>query len=299
MTNKIDKSPDFGIEISFENNQNPSRIFKALSELIESFQSFDDDLVKSISSDIKPVILLEDLQKGSVKAWFKNAIEGIPDEGIKDLEWKKIVGGYLVRGKYALIKFLDGKTEITNKQDIKSLEEDLFKLAKETKVNKLAVYTPIPTSQLIGNIQKITTATQGLNKSGDKLIYSASKEEKTEFNLQFNFSPESIIDLMTKESLSSDQIMILKVKKPDYLGESKWELKYERSLIDAKITDQDWLFKFQNRQVNVRPGDSIKANTRVTVKYDFNNEVIATLYDIYKVIEIIAAETSNQIDLFE
>ena len=35
--------------------------------------------------------------------------------------------------------------------------------------------------------------------------------------------------------------MILAVKKPDYLGTSKWELRFGKRAIAAKIEDEGWL----------------------------------------------------------
>ena len=40
------------------------------------------------------------------------------------------------------------------------------------------------------------------------------------FNLGFKITPESIEDLIAKEILTLQGEMILKVKKPDYLGQS-------------------------------------------------------------------------------
>ena len=59
---------DFCLEIQFlKNSENPSRVFKAMSELIDTMQYLDQTLIKSIDSDIKPIMLLEDVESGSVK----------------------------------------------------------------------------------------------------------------------------------------------------------------------------------------------------------------------------------------
>lgn len=297
-TNKDNYIPDFGIEIQFDNTkESPSKAFRTLSEILESLHSLDEDLVSSIGSSIKPITVLEDLQKGSIKGWFKNTIEAIPDEALKDLNYKKAIGHYLVKGKYLIIKFLDGKTEITSRDEIKRLESDLYQLAKDTDVNKIPAYSPIPTAKLINGIRKVTNSLQYV-REGEKVTFSASQQEQVDFNIQFSFSPESIEDLLTKETISNETDMILKVKRPDYLGESQWELRHEKTGITAKIVDIEWLRKFQNREVNVRPGDSLKTKIKTTVHYDYNNEVIGTHYEITKVKDIIKADTSNQLDIF-
>jgi len=299
MVNPNDLTPDFGIEIQFDTNkESPAKAFRTLSEILEALHSVDIDLIGSIDSEIKPITLLEDLQKGSIKGWFKNVLERIPDEGLKDLDWKKAIGHYLVRGKYLIIHALEGKTEITTREEIKALESDLYKIASETNVKQIPSYTPIPTAKLVGSIRKISTALKYTEKDNN-IIYMAGQEERANFNMEFNFSPESIEELLTKEKISNESEMILKVKKPDYLGESQWELRHEKLTIYAKINDTDWLKQFQDRQVNVRPGDSLKAKVKTTVNYDFNNEVIGTHYEILTVQDVIQADRSNQLDIFE
>ena len=66
-------------------------------------------------------------------------------------------------------------------------------------------------------------------------------------NLAFSFEAESIEDLLTSEIITSTSEMILKIKKPDYLGDSKWEFRHRRETINARIIDNDWLAQFRNR----------------------------------------------------
>jgi hypothetical protein len=64
---------DFCIEIDYKkDSENPSRVFEAMTALIKSFQSFDEDLIKSIDNKIEPVLLLEDIEIGSLKTWLAN-----------------------------------------------------------------------------------------------------------------------------------------------------------------------------------------------------------------------------------
>ncbi len=74
-------------------------------------------------------------------------------------------------------------------------------------------------------------------------------------------------ELLTREVIPSQTVLILKVKKPDYLGTSKWEFVFEHA-IEAKILDVDWLVRFQNRREDVRPGDAIRAEVLTEVSTD-------------------------------
>jgi hypothetical protein len=288
----------FGIEIDFKkSSEAPSRVFRTVSELIEAFDAVDHDLVQSLDVKIEPVMLLEDIESGSVRTWLTYFLGGIDDDALKNLDWKKAVGAYLVKAKYRLIKFLENKTEITDRAEIISLERDLLTLAQDTDIKHIPTYSPIPRPKLIGNLERLSAAAHHL-KEGDKLFYATS-EGKIPFNLSFKIVPDSIEDLLTKEIITSTIDMILKVKKPDYLGDSMWELKHEQKTIPVKIQDNTWLRRFQNRDIDIRPGDSIRASVEILTKYDYENEVINARYVIKEVIEILPNSPLEQINLID
>ncbi len=81
--------------------------------------------------------------------------------------------------------------------------------------------------------------------------------------------------------------MILKVKKPDFLGESMWDFRYEGKKLPAKLLDDAWLKSFRNGEVTLHPGDALKGMVEVETKYGIEREVIATHHNIVKVEEII------------
>jgi len=289
---------DFGIEVDFKRgSEAPSRVFRTISELIEAFDTFDRDLIHSIDVKIEPVMLLEDIESGSVRTWLTYLLRGTDDEALKNLDWKKAVGAYLVKAKYRAIKFLEDKTQISNRSEIKELERDLLELAQETEVKHIPTYSPIPRPKLIENLDILSSAAHHLTE-GDKLFYT-SPDGKIPFNLTFNIVPDAIEDLLTKEVITSTLEMILNVKKPDYLGESMWELKHEQKTVQVKILDTDWLYRFQNRDVDIRPGDSIRAMVKVKTSYDYDNEVINVHYTVEKVIEILPYNPSEQMKLIE
>ncbi len=277
---------EFCIAIDFEKgSENPSRVFRAMFELIEAFQRLDVDLVKSIDSKIEPIALLEDIETGSIKAWLGHILRNIDDQALKELDWKPLIGQYLVKSKYAIINFLENKTEITDRQQIEALEKDLLRLAEETEVRTFPAYSPIARPKLLSGISDITKALSHLSEE-DKATFQ-TPEGTTGFNLQFNFAPDSIEKLLTDETITNTSEMILKVKKPDYLGESRWEFRHGATPISAKVADNEWLHKFQNRQVDIRPGDSIRAKVEITVKYGYDKEVVSSSHIIVEVVEIL------------
>ena len=53
-----------------------------MSEMIEGFQSLDSDLIQAFPIKVSPVLMLEDIQVGSLRTVIKNVLTGIDDEAI-------------------------------------------------------------------------------------------------------------------------------------------------------------------------------------------------------------------------
>ena len=59
---------DYYLEVNFKKGtESPSRVFRTMSELIDTFQELDRHLVNSIDIRIEPVLLLDDIESGSIK----------------------------------------------------------------------------------------------------------------------------------------------------------------------------------------------------------------------------------------
>jgi len=255
---RIDPRADFGLKIEFNRTtRDPARVFRALSDLISFCQSTDRTLLPSLSINIEPVLLLEDVQKGSIIVWLKTLLESIDNEAIKELELKKLIGAYLVKVKYVIIDFLEDRTTITNASEVIELQAELVDAAKETKASPLENYTTPTAKDLLDNIHELQAAVGELQPE-DKVYYLAPSRS-VPINLEFKITPETIEDLITKQTLVSTYEMILKVKKPDYLGDSKWQFKYDKRTIDVKIIDDEWLKRFRKKDFYLGPGDAIRA----------------------------------------
>ena len=268
-----------------------------MSDMIDALQTVDQSLITSIDTKLEPVLLLEDVETSSVKAWLRQALESVDDEGLKKGDWKAIVGGYLVKAKHLIIRFLDQKTDIKSSQDIETLERELWELAEQTDVNRFPAYEPISRERLVRDIDKLNSALAPLNDN-DKAEFITG-EGAVEFNLTLYIAPETIEDLITSEMIQSVSEMIMKVKKPDFLGASQWEFRFANRPIVARMLDEDWLTRFQNGEIPVRPGDAIRAEVLTEVRYGFERDVVSTHYSVVKVIQVIPKVDTRQTRLFE
>ncbi len=285
----------FGVKITYGRNSNPANVFRALSDLVNSFQELDRHLLMSIDLDIKPVIFLEDVEQGSIIAWLKDALQSLDDKDVEELNFKRIVGTFLNKARYTIIDFTQKNVAFDNKEQVEQLQQQIIKQAEESDIKTLPIYSPVASRTLLGDIGNIQEALTYLGDE-DEASYLTSTSEVS-FNRNFSVSPEIVENILTKEIIESNSTMILKVKKPDYLGESKWEFKYESRKLEAKIKDAKWLADYHSGKIDIRPGSSLRVSMNILVKYDHDNEVISTQYEIAKIIEIILPIAHIQAEL--
>ncbi|WP_299288267.1 hypothetical protein [uncultured Tateyamaria sp.] len=298
MTDQKPEPPqdaDFAIIIDFKKGEgSPTRVFSAATDLIEAFQAIDKVLVRSVDNNISPVMMLEDVEVGSLKIWLRNALTSTDDQALKDLDWKPAVGKYLVRAKYMVMSWID---DDTTPRSLPDLRKDLQKLASETDVRRLPDYSPPDPSALVDAAQRIQTAKDILSPS-DRAFLEAG-DQRLEIDINVRLDPDQLADMATKETITMPPAqMILAVKKPDYLGASKWDFRLGKRPISARIEHNDFLAEFQGRRQDVRPGDALRCMVSVEMRYGFDNEMISEIYVITEVIEVLE-DSYDQGDLFD
>jgi len=284
------------LKIDYLEAENPARIFSAMSNLIEAFTALDVLLLESIDPNISNKIVLKGLETGSIVSLLANILEHTDEEGIKNLDWKRIVGGYVNQARLVFLQYMQDNKGLSDKEHLEKLINKLFSLAKKTDIKVVPNYRAIPPSKLLGSMLQVKTALEVLNPN-DTVTYSTN-QMTVRFNPGFEITPESISALIIKETHESEQTMILKIKKPDYLGDSQWELKHDKNTIKAKMLDLVWVAKFHRREFDLGPGDALKVKVKVKVNYGFSGEVISSNYDIEKVLQIIRADGYSQQNLF-
>ncbi len=278
----------FALVIDFEKGTpNPQRVFKAADAMITAFQSLDRTLCAAVDSKIEPVMMLEDIEAGSIKAWLGNQLTRIDDDGLKTLDWKPLVGKYLVRAKYAVIRW-SNREDVSG--DILHLAREIRAIAAETDVKHLPDYAPPSIQELVDGVKGIDVA-KGFLSTQDKMSLSSDDEGSVDFNLSIRWDEQELLDLSVKETTTFEKMpMTLIVKRPDYLGKSKWDFRFGKKTLSAKIEDQDWLIRFQSRDVDVRPGDALKCLATIAHKYGFDNELISEDYTVTRVESVLINE---------
>lgn len=289
------KDADFAIIIDFKKGEgSPTRVFTAATDLIEAFQAIDKVLVRSVDSNITPLMMLEDVEVGSLKVWLRNALQSTDDQALKDLDWKPAVGKYLVRAKYMVMSWID---DDTTPKSLPDLRKDLQKLASETEVRRLPDYSPPDPAGLIDAAQRIQTAKDMLLPEDKAFIESG--DGRLEIDISVRLEPDQLSEMATKETIRMPPAqMILAVKKPDYLGASKWDFRLGRRAISARIEHDAFLAEFQGRKQDVRPGDALRCMVAIEMRYGFDNELISETYVVTEVVEVLE-DRYDQGELFD
>jgi hypothetical protein len=288
-----DEEGIFCLKIDYEpHSADPARVFRTMTGLLESLDEIDNSLATSISASLRTTLLLEEIDTGSLRAWIRSAIESVDDDAIKDLSLKKAIGAYLVRGKRAVLRKMAAKSTITDRQEIRLLQAELSVLAEDTQVGRLPTYEAVPPAKLLNGIRDISEALQNLD-DGDHVVYISDAGEEP-LNRAFRLSEEAVENILTAETITSDSVMILKVKKPDFLGSSMWEFRHQNRSIEAKIIDGHWLSRFQARLEKIQPGDSLRVKIRADARYSLDGECIAVHHTITQVLEVLEAPRYKQ-----
>jgi hypothetical protein len=295
MMNELNS--DFCIEIEFErgSSDRPSRVFRAMAGLIDGMQALDVSLAQAIDARIRPQLILEEIQVGSIRSWLRNRILDIDDDALEKLDFKKIIGDYLVKAKYRILERLKDKDGL-DAQRVKELQGELQQLAEETRVRKIPSYGVVRRRELAEFWIRTSESTAVLGQSDVAKFISAAGQIVLP---KGTFLDDEIKEqILTQDISTAETVLLLKVKKPDYLGQSRWLFHQDGHPIEASLDDKEWLSAFQNREIVVRPGDSLKARLKTEIRKGYDKEDISVRYSVTKIIDVIPGDKGTQGSLF-
>lgn len=277
---------DFDLYIDFiEGRGSPSRVFHSMGDLIDAFAQLDQVLAGIVAEGSRAEIVLDEVTGGSIRSRLRSIIADIPDDALKDGEWKKVLGHFLVRGKHILLEWLKENPEVTRLEQVRDLQDQLAIEAERTGARLLPMYRPVDLRTLLGVIAEIDRSVLLLDPR-DTVRYE-SPYGKVVISHTQHVHEELIRNLLTREVISATDERIVKVKKPDFLGRSQWVLKYAGHSINANFDDIPWLSEYQSGKVDMKPGDSLRVVMQEDVYYGYSMEVIHATYTVIEVREVI------------
>lgn len=275
---------EFELYLHFERRSaTPHRIFKSQADLIVALAKLDDMLVQTVDHGLHVDLILDDIQVGSLRSKLAILLREIPDEAIKDFDWQKLVGHYLLKAKYVLLKHLEGTGEFTSGQQIRSIQHEIQSLAEVTQPNQLTVAGQIPLDKLTGFIESIVRSVSPLS-SGDYVEY---RSPAGSVRLNPNFNTSNLNALVAADAQTTEHEYLMKIKRADFLGDSMWDFMLRGKMLSAKIVDSDWLVEFHEGRINIRPGDSLRVRLRTEYTYGPNFRNAQEHHTVLKVLDVI------------
>jgi hypothetical protein len=277
---------DIEIRVEFERGAgDPTRVFRTMTGLIESAQNLDAHLALGIGASVRTSLVLQDVEAASLKAILRTVVSSLPDEAVKAGEVKKVIGHYLIAAKHKILDWCGQRDEIGSREEVKQLQDEVHALAEASDVKVNPAYAPIELTTLLSDITAIREALSHLAANDAASFTSA--EGQSIYNRRLHVSEAMVQELVTRETIPTESERIVKVKKPDYLGTSKWEFKYAGHAIEAKILDVLWLQRFQSNLEPLNPGDSLRVILREEVAYGYDSEIVNIDYTVLKVLDIL------------
>ena len=137
MKKKINS--DFTIKLDFERKvENPSRLFKYFSKMIDGISNIDHLFAESINTKIKSKIILDDIEKGSIIAKMWNELVISEDDKLDDVTDDNNISEYLVEARTESLKFIaENKSSV---EDLIKLNEKVVEYAKNNELDETFNY---------------------------------------------------------------------------------------------------------------------------------------------------------------
>jgi len=283
---------DIVLNIKFDPTDSPARAFSLASDFIRAFEDFDRAIISAVDSGIVTSFILEDVEKSSLRVVLRNMLNALEDDGLKTLDWKPFVGKYLVRAKYVALQWLDQDPSEDEPPKLEDLTEKMDALAKETDVRHLPDYPPINPARLAQPLEAIQRA-KARFKPSEELTVTL---DETEYRVatEQTWSPAALVEENVAQELSNEIDLVLTIRKPDFIGKSKWSFKHGKRSFSAAISDEKWMEEFHSGEYALKPNDALRVRARFEYKYDETGSLEDESVEIIKVFGVIHAPPAQE-----
>lgn len=274
----------YGIKLSYKpGSSKPSRIFSSMAQMIESARRTDEILARSINCRISTDQILDEIETGSILARIREFIE-IEDSTFCQEGSEKNIGNFFDRGKKEFMKALEG-SKVDSSNDIGQLSDKIESIAEQENLKRLGFSKPNPV-EIASNLKEISDSTNELTPD-ENIEYRSSDGDTIKLQPKTEVFIEKIKQALAEKTIKSDRTIILKIKKPDYLGDSKWEFRHDKIAVYAKIEDEKWMNDFHAKRVIIGSGDALEVKMETIDQYDDKGNLVISQHTIKKVEKII------------
>lgn len=236
---------NYTIKVDYkEGRDNLANSLLALSKIIDGHKQFSDILLLAAGEEAQSStsIEMENIKKGSIEISLKKLFKRNNGEIIQD----NAIKNFIDSATETFIDFTKNNNTIT-KNNIPEIRKKLVEnYTKAGGKNQIPIEV-LPDDKIINCAKALEIPKENLTeKQGVEITIQGQKYAS---NKNFKVDETEIKKEYSEEEKTKDQNISIEVKKAAYIGDSKWLVLYQEKSVDAKISDTDWLAKFQNGEL--------------------------------------------------
>ena len=260
-------------------------VLAAAMQMIESLDKLDAALLSSIDTSLEPVSILNDVRHSSLKVLLARALRKMPDDHLATLEWKKWIGGLLVKGKYVLLNRLDA--------DAPEIKTILVELENDYKAapGGLIGYSAPRVSDVRDAMDSVMNAKAKLY--GQRVSIQTELGDVIIPDRDLLVNPQ--VNTSTAHTITNTGVELFKIKSPDMLGTAQWQVIRNNRTTRVDMLHKKWLDDYHARKFTLLPGDSVQGEFEETVTYDSNGNEIDRKLAIVEVQRIITPPSQQRL----
>lgn len=280
----------YGVQLAFEPHaHDPSRIFRSMGKAIDAFKKLDVMLGRAIHSSAHVTQALEALETGSIFTRLQSVLEFDESDDLEEEPPDESAAeAYVEDGRVELLDSMRDNPEITDVRQLDAIRQRLYGVAERCGLAGRFSYSAPQDNELSETIESIEAANESLEPH-ERFTYT-SQQREVEVPRGTRLSTDEIAESRVEQTIENDVTLILKIKRPDFLGTSRWDMKHGTKTIQVRIEDDEWLADFHAKNAPVTPGDSLNSQVLVREQYDRFGELVKEDYVITKVNAVIAGQ---------
>ena len=256
----------------------------ALGKIVEGHKEVANVLLNASgeNENVSTSVEMQHIERGSIRLIFKKIFKQKNGEVIND----DSLGRFVNDATGTLTKFVNSNDGV-KKENIEKIREQLIANYNAAGgVNPLSVES-MKDDQIVRCLKSLEVPKGLLGE--EQTVKATFLGQTYEMNKGFVVDESKIEKEYMETEFAADQVVSIQVKKPDYLGESKWTVMYNEKSVDAKILDEKWLEKFQNSELSPTefpsPKDTMVVKADITIeKKDGKEQNVAM--DIKEVLRV-------------
>lgn len=272
-------------------SESPSAFFDSVGEVLESLQFLDANLLNFVAPEGQVRLSIADISISSLRLKLATVLEHIPEEVLGSGDWKKVLGFYLVKARKSILAYLRKAPKTATVESIEALGEELDSAAYDA----IQQRRRFPRTLLVYMLSRVIRAVQSVPVP--ETVTVETDGEKYQLPRNTIITSEVANTIATADLEPFEQEMTLLVKKPDMIRRSQWEFVDRGHVIREKMLNEDWVTQYQNRLIDLNPGDAVDAKVRVTPRPVTGKTEAA--YEVLTIHRVVSNPIAQQSLLFE